>query len=127
MTPIGKGTPMFSRKLQAAVLTIAGLGVFAGSAHAAVIDTDSVKLTAKSVDFGDDWWGIGGPLGSGELSFKYSGGKITPHLTGTIHLDGADVATPRSPASRSQSTRRRAPAGSPRTPRPTTPTRSPTT
>jgi hypothetical protein len=81
---------LFSRKLQATVLTVAGLGVFAGSAHAAVIDTDSVKLTSQHVDFGDDWWGIGGPLGSGELSFEYSGGKITPHLKGTIHLDDAD-------------------------------------
>lgn len=81
---------MFSKKLKAAVLTIAGFGVLAGSAHASVIDTDPVKLTAKSVDFGDDWWGVGGPLGSGELSFKYSGGKITPRLTGTIHLDDAD-------------------------------------
>ncbi len=81
---------MLSRKLKAAALTILGMGAFAGSAHAAVIDTDSVRLTAKSVDFGGSVWGIGSPIGSGDLDFIYSGGVITPHLKGTLHLDDAD-------------------------------------
>ena len=30
--------------------------------------TDKIKLTADGIDLGDDWWGVGGPLGSATVS-----------------------------------------------------------
>ena len=81
---------MFSRKLTTAALTLAAAGLFAGSAQAAVIDTDSVKLTSTGYDFGGSTFLASGPTGSGEIHFHLEGGQIRPHLLGTLHLNDAD-------------------------------------
>lgn len=51
---------------------------------------DSVKITATGFDFGDEKWGIGGPLGSGTVWWRLEDGQWTPHLTGTLHLNNVD-------------------------------------
>jgi hypothetical protein len=81
---------MFSRKLTTAALTFAAAGLFAGSAQAAVIDTDSVKQTSTGYDFGGLTFVAGAPTGSGEIHFHLEGGQIRPHLLGTLHLNDAD-------------------------------------
>lgn len=78
---------MFGKTL---TLALAAATVFATSAQAAVIDTDSVKLTASKYDFGGSTLVAGAPTTSGKLEFKLSGGKLTPHLKGTLHLNDAD-------------------------------------
>jgi hypothetical protein len=78
---------MFSETL---TLALAAMAVLATSAQAAVIGTDSVKLTASNYDFGGSTFVAGAPTSSGKLEFKLSGGKLTPHLKGTLHLDDAD-------------------------------------
>jgi hypothetical protein len=80
---------MFSKTLTLAAAVTAAASI-AGTAQAAVIDTDAVKLTAAKYDFGGSTYVAGAPTGSGDLEFKLSGGKITPRLTGTLHLNDAD-------------------------------------
>jgi hypothetical protein len=81
---------MLSKKLMTGTLAILAAATFAGSAQAAVIDTDSVKLTSTGYDFGSSGWALGAPTGSGEIHFHHEGGQIRPHLLGTIHLNDAD-------------------------------------
>jgi hypothetical protein len=81
---------MFSTKLTTAVLALAGAGLFAGSAQAAVIDTDDVKLTSTGYDFGGSGFALGAPTGSGEIHFHLEGGRVRPHVLGTLHLNDAD-------------------------------------
>jgi hypothetical protein len=72
----------------AALAAMAALVAIPGSAHAA-IDTDTVKLTDNDIDFGNDTFVLGAPLGSGSVEWDIVGGFYTPRLTGTLHLDGA--------------------------------------
>lgn len=81
---------MFSRKLTTAALSLAAAGLFAGSAQAAVIDTDAVKQTSTGYDFGGTTFVLGAPTGSGEIHFHLEGGQLRPHLLGTLHLNDAD-------------------------------------
>jgi hypothetical protein len=55
----------------------------------AAIDTDTVKLTDNDIDFGNDTFIAGAPLGSGSVEWDIVSGFYTPRLTGTLHLDGA--------------------------------------
>jgi hypothetical protein len=80
---------LFSKKLTVAAAVTAAAS-FAGTAEAAMIDKDGVKLTASKYDFGNSTFVAGAPTGSGDLKFKFSEGKITPRLTGTMHLNDAD-------------------------------------
>lgn len=80
---------MFSRTLTLAVAATAAMAL-AGSAQAAVIDNDSVLLTGTGYDFGGGTLVAGAPTSGGDVDFKFSGGKVTPHLTGTLHLNDAD-------------------------------------
>jgi hypothetical protein len=79
---------MFKRKLTAVALALVATGVLAGTANAAVVDTDPVQLLSDGYDFGDSTFSGTGPTGYGSLAFEYTGGQIKPHLTGTLHLDG---------------------------------------
>ncbi len=82
---------MFSKKLITAALAIAAVGAFAGSAQASVIDYDDVRLTSLDYDFGGSGFAFAEPVGSGEIHFHHeNGGRIRPHLLGTIHLNDAD-------------------------------------
>jgi hypothetical protein len=81
---------MIRRKLTLALTAAAATMAFAGSAHAAVIDTDAVKLTGTGYDFGNGTLIAGTPTGSGDLKFNYTGGQIKPHLTGTLHMNDVD-------------------------------------
>jgi hypothetical protein len=56
---------------------------------AAAIDTDFVKLTDTDVDFGDNTFVLGAPIGSGRVEWDIVSGFYTPRVTGTLHLDGA--------------------------------------
>ena len=78
-------------KALAVLAAIAGSAAFAGSAQAAVIDDDPVQLISNKFDFGNNTFAGGAPNGSGNLEWDYSGGAfgVSPHLTGTLHLDGA--------------------------------------
>jgi hypothetical protein len=80
---------MFSKTLTLAAAVIAAASI-AGTAEAAVIDTDAARMTAAKYDFGGSAYVAGAPTGSGDLEFKLSGGKVTPRLTGTLHLNEAD-------------------------------------
>lgn len=80
---------MFSRKLTLGLAAAAAV-TFAGPAQAAVVDTDRPELNGTGYDFGNGTWIAGSPTNGGELKFKLSGGKITPHLTGTLHINDAD-------------------------------------
>jgi hypothetical protein len=81
---------MFSTKLKTAALALVTAGLFAGSAQAAVIDTDDVKLTSTGYDFGSSGFALGAPTGSGEIHFHLESGQIRPHVLGTLHLNDAD-------------------------------------
>jgi hypothetical protein len=54
----------------------------------AAIDTDLVRLTGNRIDFGDNTFIAGAPLGSGSVQWDIVGGFYTPRLIGTLHLDG---------------------------------------
>ena len=50
--------------------------------------TDKIKLTADGIDLGDDWWGVGGPLGSATVSWAPGeDGAITPRVNGSLYLN----------------------------------------
>ena len=50
--------------------------------------TDKIKLTADGIDLGDDWWGVGGPLGSATVSWTPGeDGAITPRVNGSLYLN----------------------------------------
>lgn len=80
---------MFSKTLKTAALALAIAGAFAGSAQATVIDYDDVRLTSLDYDFGGSGFAFAEPVGSGEIHFHHEGGRIRPHLLGTIHLNDA--------------------------------------
>jgi hypothetical protein len=80
---------MFSRTLTLAAAVVAAASI-AGTAQAAVIDTDAARITAAKYDFGGSAYAAGAPTGSGDLEFEFSGGKVRPRLTGTLHLNDAD-------------------------------------
>jgi hypothetical protein len=81
---------MFSRTLKIAALALASAGVFAGSAHASIIDTDPVGLYSVGFDLGDNTFSGGNPTGFGEIHFHHENGKIRPHLLGYLHLNDDD-------------------------------------
>ena len=80
---------MLSRTLKTAVLALIAAGTLAGSAQAAVVNTDNVKLTGTGYDFGGSFWAAGAPTGNGEVHWHYENGDIRPHLKGYIHLNDA--------------------------------------
>ncbi len=55
----------------------------------ATIDTDTVKLTDTDVDFGDNTFVFGAPVGSGTVTWDIVSGFFTPRVTGTLHLNNA--------------------------------------
>lgn len=55
----------------------------------AALDVDLVRLTDAEVDFGDNTFVLGVPLGSGLVTWDIVSGFFTPRVTGTLHLDGA--------------------------------------
>ena len=75
--------------LIALVAAAAGSASAAGAAQAAVIDNDPVQLLSNKFDFGDNTFVAGAPTGSGNLAWDYSGGLVSPQLTGTLHLRNA--------------------------------------
>lgn len=53
------------------------------------IDTDLVRLTDdRGIDFGNDPFVLGAPIGSGSVVWSIVGGFYTPRLIGTLYLDG---------------------------------------
>jgi len=46
-----------------------------------------VKITTAGFDFGDEWWGVGAPLGNGNVLWPLQDGQLTPILAGTLHLN----------------------------------------
>jgi hypothetical protein len=72
----------------AALAAITAVMAMPGPAEAA-LDTDTVKLTDNEVDFGNDTFVGGVPLGSGRVEWNIVSGFYTPRVTGTLHLDGA--------------------------------------
>ena len=77
------------RLLLFAVVAVAGSASFTGAAQAAVIDNDPVQLLSNKFDFGDNTFVAGAPLGSGNVAWDYTGGIVSPQLTGTLHLRNA--------------------------------------
>jgi len=55
-----------------------------------VLDTDLVEVTGSQIDFGGSLWGINSPIGPGTMTWRVVDGFYTPHLVGTLHLDGAN-------------------------------------
>jgi hypothetical protein len=50
--------------------------------------TDKIKMTSDGVDFGDEYWGIGAPTGSGTVEWEQGEGmNLTPHIHGTLYLN----------------------------------------
>ncbi len=67
-----------------------------GSQRVKLITThSSVKITEDGFDFGGQTFIGSGPTNSGEIAWSWSGGQITPHLTGTLHINNAASACAR--------------------------------
>ncbi len=49
---------------------------------------DLVKLTDEHIDFGDNTFLLGAPVGVGSVGWSILCGFYTPRLIGTLHLDG---------------------------------------
>jgi hypothetical protein len=50
---------------------------------------DTIRVSSKGIDFGDNRWGVGSPIGSGTLDWQQGEGMdTTPRLRGYLHLDG---------------------------------------
>jgi hypothetical protein len=81
---------MFRSTVKTAVAAALAVGAFAASAEASIVDRDGVLLTTTGYDFGGEDWGIGSPMGAGDLHFHHDDGVIRPHLVGTLHLNDAD-------------------------------------
>ena len=81
-----------NRKIKtfAVIAAIAGSAAFAGSAQAAVIGDSAVRLTSDGFDLGGSGFSFGEPNGNGNIEWTYSGGQVTAHLTGTLHLNNVD-------------------------------------
>jgi hypothetical protein len=61
------------------------------SVHAPNVNSDSVKITTSGFDFGNDDWGVSGPLGSGTMWWRLEeNGELTPHLMGTLWLNNVN-------------------------------------
>lgn len=82
----GRTTGALATLAAAATMLTAG----AGAAQAVVVDNDTVKLTSSGFDFGNSDFVLGAPSGSGDLDWIHTGGRLKPHLTGTLHLDDVD-------------------------------------
>ncbi|GJL52665.1 MAG: hypothetical protein NPIRA01_38920 [Nitrospirales bacterium] len=54
-----------------------------------------VKITEDGFDFGGKSFALGAPTGSGDVTWSWSGGKITPRVTGTMHINNAASACAR--------------------------------
>lgn len=52
-------------------------------------DTDLIKLTDNQVDFGDNIYIAGVPLGFGSVQWSLDDGFYTPRLVGTLHINNA--------------------------------------
>lgn len=56
---------------------------------------ERIRITARGFDFGSDGFLAGAPTGSGVLTWTRTGGQVTPHLTGTLHINDAASACAR--------------------------------
>ncbi|MBM7807964.1 hypothetical protein JOD57_003801 [Geodermatophilus bullaregiensis] len=75
--------------LAAAVMTAVTVP---GQAQAAVFPPDPVRLTAPGVDFGDNTFVLGAPLGSGSVNWAVNQyGFYQATLTGRLHLDNVPL------------------------------------
>ena len=66
------------------------VGTTAQASTGPVLDTDLVEVTGAQIDFGGSLWGINSPVGPGTMTWRVVDGFYTPHLVGTLHLDGAN-------------------------------------
>ncbi len=57
--------------------------------HAYPVQSDSFTITASGLDFGGDDFFAGVPTNKGHLDWKLADGKVTPRLTGTLHINNA--------------------------------------
>ena len=57
--------------------------------------THKVKITEENFDFGGDSFVLGAPTNSGVVGWSWSAGKITPHVSGYIHINNAASACAR--------------------------------
>ncbi len=68
--------------------TASGWSIVESAYFKPTLDTTKVRLTADGVDFGDDYWGVSSPIGSGTLEWGQGEGmNLTPHLRGYIWLN----------------------------------------
>ena len=79
---------MFKRLLLIAIVAVAGSASFAGAAHAAVIDNDSVQLLSNKVDFGDNTF-VAGHRPAPATSHGLQPRNRQSEATGTLHLRNA--------------------------------------
>ena len=56
---------------------------------------DKVKITEDGFDFGGETFVAGVPTSAGTVAWTYGGGQVTPHLTGTLHINNAASACAR--------------------------------
>lgn len=56
---------------------------------------DKVKITEDGFDFGGNTFVLGAPTNSGDVAWSWTGGKVIPLLTGTLHINNAASACAR--------------------------------
>jgi hypothetical protein len=66
---------MLSRTLKTAALALIAAGPIAGSAQAAVVNTDNFKLTGTGEDLGGSFWAAGAPTGNANGSWETAGSR----------------------------------------------------
>lgn len=76
------------RRAAVALAAVVTASVAISGPAEAAIPTDLVKLTDNGIDFGDNTFAFGAPLGFGSVECDIVSGYYTPRLIGTLHLDG---------------------------------------
>jgi hypothetical protein len=85
----GGGSSDGGSSTSAAPLANGGTGSsWTGSTWDQDLGTDIIKLTDSGIDFGDNTWLFGAPIGFGSVEWAIVDGFYTPRLIGTLHLDG---------------------------------------
>ena len=80
------------RRAAVALVAVVLAVIVPGQAQAAVFPPDPVRLTAQVVDFGDNAWVLGAPLGSGSVDWSVNqNGFYQATLRGYLHPDNAPL------------------------------------
>ena len=78
-----------TRKFVAAAAVVASVagGAWINSAHATVVENDTVKISGGKIDLGNGSLSNGAPSSAGSLDWDVSGGVVTPKFTGKLFID----------------------------------------